>query len=55
MPGWSEDLTAMSRFSDLPVAAQAYAKRIFDGLGVQQGSVSVGPGREQTIEIDLRG
>jgi adenylosuccinate synthase len=49
MPGWSEALTAVRKFSDLPAAAQKYVQRIEQLLDTEIILVSVGPGREQTI------
>jgi adenylosuccinate synthase len=47
--GWSEDVSDMRRFEDLPQNAQMYVKRIESLVGVPVATVSVGPGREQTI------
>jgi adenylosuccinate synthase len=49
MPGWSEALTAVRKFSELPAAAQKYVQRIEQLLDTEIILVSVGPGREQTI------
>ena len=49
MPGWTEDLTAIEDYGDLPKNAAAYVERLEDLLGVDISAVSVGPGREQTI------
>jgi len=49
VPGWSEDLTAMTNDDDLPAAAQAYLAKIEDYTGVPVELVSVGPDRAQTI------
>ena len=49
MPGWSEDITGVRQFSDLPVNAQNYVKRIGELVGKPVEMVSVGPDREQTI------
>ena len=49
MPGWSEALTGVRKFSELPVAAQRYVKRIEQVVETEIILVSVGPGREQTI------
>ena len=50
MPGWAEDISTCSSWNDLPAAARAYFKRIEELIGVPVAIVSVGPGREQTIE-----
>lgn len=50
MPGWSEDISTCTRWEDLPATAQAYFTRIEQLVGVPIAVISVGPGREQTIE-----
>lgn len=50
MPGWDQDITACTRWDDLPQNARAYFRRIEELVGVPISIVSVGPGREQTIE-----
>jgi len=50
VPGWSEDISACTSWDDLPANARAYFKRIEELVGVPVATVSVGPGREQTIE-----
>jgi adenylosuccinate synthase len=49
LPGWSEDITAVRRWADLPANAQAYLKRIGELLGVPVKTVSVGPERDQLV------
>ncbi|WP_188207435.1 adenylosuccinate synthase [Alkalibacillus aidingensis] len=49
MPGWSEDLTEVKAFDDLPKEAQHYIQRIESLTGVDVAIFSVGPDREQTI------
>jgi adenylosuccinate synthase len=51
LPGWTEDLTALKRWDDLPVEARAYVNRVEQLAGVPVSLVSVGPGRSQTIEL----
>ncbi|MFC0525974.1 adenylosuccinate synthase [Pontibacillus salicampi] len=48
MPGWSEDITGVRRFEDLPENAQHYVNRISDLTGIPLAVFSVGPDREQT-------
>lgn len=52
IPGWEEDITAVRRWQDLPVQAQAYVKRIEEYCGVPVRRVSVGPERSQVVEVD---
>ncbi|HEY4282703.1 MAG TPA: adenylosuccinate synthase [Chthoniobacterales bacterium] len=49
MPGWKRDITAAKKFSDLPVQARNYVKRISDLTGARLSMISVGPSRTQTI------
>ena len=49
MPGFSEDITGVRTFDELPEAARAYLDRIESFVGVRISIVSVGPDREQTI------
>ena len=50
MPGWNEDISACRTWDDLPEKAKRYFQRIEELLGVPVCTISVGPGREQTIE-----
>jgi adenylosuccinate synthase len=47
VPGWSEDVSGVRRYADLPAAAQAYVARVGAFTGAQVSLVSVGPEREQ--------
>ena len=49
MGGFSQDISGVRSFDELPDAAQAYVRRIEEFVGVRVGIISVGPGREQTI------
>ncbi|AFM02483.1 Adenylosuccinate synthetase [Desulfitobacterium dehalogenans ATCC 51507] len=49
MEGWHEDITGVTRFEDLPKAAQEYVRRIELLTETQITLIAVGPGREQTI------
>ena len=51
MPGWSEDISGVRSFADLPNNAQNYVKRIGELVGKSIELLSVGPDREQTIEM----
>ena len=51
MPGWSEDLTGIRRWSDLPAAARNYVEFLAQQVGVPASIVSVGPDRGQTILV----
>ena len=49
LPGWSEELDAITTWDDLPEPCRNYVKRVEELTGVSIVSVSVGPGREQLI------
>jgi adenylosuccinate synthase len=51
MAGWDAPLDNARRFSDLPLTAQKYVRRIEEVIGTEIILVSVGPGREQTIVL----
>lgn len=52
LPGWSEDITTVRKFTDLPPAARRYIDRIGELVGLPVSVVSVGPDREQTIRLE---
>jgi len=49
MPGWDEDLSGLTAWEDLPLAAREYVSRIEQALGTRCSLLSVGPDRRQTI------
>lgn len=49
--GWSEDITGVRSFTDLPKAAQTYVRTAEELIGRKISIVSVGPDREQTIHV----
>ena len=51
LPGWRRDISSVRRFSDLPANAQNYVMHIEDWLEVPVKWVSVGPRREDIIEL----
>ncbi len=54
MPGWTEDITGVRRFEDLPENAQNYVNRISELTGIPIAVFSVGPDRVQTnVLIDV--
>lgn len=52
-PGWMEDTTQIQRFSDLPINAKKYLKRLQNLIGVKIELVSVGSKREQAFKVKL--
>lgn len=51
LPGWRVSTRNVRHFNDLPEAAQAYVARICHLVGARLGMVSVGPSREQVIQV----
>ncbi|MHC1712592.1 MAG: adenylosuccinate synthase [Solidesulfovibrio sp.] len=49
MPGWEEDLSGITTWEDLPLAAREYVSRIEQSLQTTCSILSVGPDRRQTI------
>ncbi|MFH0243532.1 adenylosuccinate synthase [Streptomyces sp. HK10] len=52
LPGWSEDISGAREFSDLPKNAQAYVKALEEMSGAPVSAIGVGPGRDETIQIN---
>ncbi len=48
--GWTEDITKIKKWDDLPVNAKNYINKIEEITNVKVSLVSVGPDRTQTIE-----
>jgi adenylosuccinate synthase len=51
LPGWEEDICQARSWVQLPRAAQQYIQRISEIAGVPVRSVSVGPERDQALEV----
>jgi adenylosuccinate synthase len=51
LPGWDADLTGVRSWNELPRAAQNYLERIAELSGVPVCQVSVGPEREQVVDV----
>ncbi|MBI9075397.1 MAG: adenylosuccinate synthase [Desulfatibacillum sp.] len=51
LPGWSEDISGVRKFEDLPETARNYLKRVEELLGAPIKIVSVGPGRDETMVL----
>lgn len=52
LPGWSEDISEVKNFADLPENAKRYVARIADLVETPICMVSVGRRRDQTIILD---
>jgi adenylosuccinate synthase len=50
-PGWSEDISGVRSFSDLPAKTQNYLRAIEELSEIPLSVISVGPEREQTIVL----
>ncbi len=51
LPGWTEDLTGVRQWLDLPLNARNYVLFLARQVGVPASIVSVGPDRRQTIRV----
>ena len=49
--GWTEDISTVTEYDQLPANAKKYLKRIEELTGLQLMTISVGPSREQTITL----
>ena len=49
--GWTEDISTVTKYDQLPANAKKYLKRIEELTGLQLMTISVGPSREQTITL----
>ncbi|MFE7530376.1 adenylosuccinate synthase [Kitasatospora sp. NPDC057542] len=52
LPGWTEDISKAKSFAELPKNAQAYVKALEEMSGAPISAIGVGPGRDETIEIN---
>lgn len=51
LPGWSANLQSARRWEDLPAEAQAYIRRAAEIAGAPIRQVSVGPERDQIVDV----
>ncbi|WIK64435.1 adenylosuccinate synthase [Gleimia hominis] len=49
LPGWSEDITGVRSFNDLPEAARHYIERLEELSKCRVSVIGVGPGRDEVI------
>lgn len=52
LPGWSEDITRAKTFDELPKNAQKYVQALEEMSGAPISAIGVGPGRDETIQIN---
>lgn len=50
-PGWSEDISGIREFDELPANAQTYVKAIEELSGARISAIGTGPDREHIIEL----
>jgi adenylosuccinate synthase len=51
LPGWTEEISHIRKFEDLPENTRNYLKRIEELVETPIDIISIGPGREETIII----
>ena len=51
MPGWAEDISSARKLDQLPPQARDYLKMVEQILETPFSFISVGPMRDQTIEL----
>lgn len=51
LPGWSEDISQVRRFEDLPVNTRNYVHRLEELSGCRISAIGVGAAREQIISV----
>lgn len=52
LEGWTEDIAKAAKMSDLPANARKYLDRLEELAGAEIALVSVGAGREETIQLE---
>ena len=52
MEGWGDDIKGAKTYEELPPSAKKYLKRIEEFTGVKISIVSIGPRRDETIEVN---
>ncbi|MEV1006593.1 adenylosuccinate synthase [Streptomyces sp. NPDC049881] len=52
LPGWSEDISKARSFDELPATARQYVRTLEELSGAPISAIGVGPGREETIQIN---
>jgi adenylosuccinate synthase len=55
-PGWTEDITSVRTFDDLPANAQSYVRALEAMSGARFSAIGVGPARDAIVVLhDLVG
>ncbi|MBK5239130.1 MAG: adenylosuccinate synthetase, partial [Actinomycetales bacterium] len=50
-PGWTEDITDVRSFADLPANAQSYVRALEGMSGARISAIGVGPGRDAIVVL----
>jgi adenylosuccinate synthase len=50
-PGWTEDITGVRSFADLPATAQGYVRALEAMSGARISAIGVGPGRDAIVVL----
>jgi adenylosuccinate synthase len=50
-PGWTEDITGVRTFADLPATAQSYVRALESMSGARISAIGVGPGRDAIVVL----
>lgn len=51
LPGWKEDITGVRSIHELPEETRHYIERVSQLTGIPVTTFSVGPGRDQTVQV----
>jgi adenylosuccinate synthase len=51
VPGWTEDITGVKSYEELPANTRVYIEKIAEVTGVPLAIFSIGPNREQTVPV----
>ncbi|MFD3687106.1 adenylosuccinate synthase [Nocardiopsis sp. NPDC058631] len=51
LDGWSEDITGVREFDELPKNAQVYVRTLEEMAGAPVSAIGVGPGRDETLQL----
>ncbi|HEX3731491.1 MAG TPA: adenylosuccinate synthase, partial [Mycobacteriales bacterium] len=51
LDGWSEDISGVRKFDELPAAARSYIRRLEELSGARISVVGVGPGRDHNVVL----
>jgi adenylosuccinate synthase len=50
-PGWTEDITGVRNFADLPATAQSYVRALEGMSGARISAIGVGPARDAIVVL----